>query len=77
MTRDPFGSMGGFLNQFSQFMRNPMQMISQRIPGIPQGMNDPNQIIQSLMNSGRMSQEQYNQLSQVARQIQNNPQFRK
>ena len=75
--RDPFGSMGGFMNQFNQFMRNPMQVLSQRIPGMPMGMNDPNQIIQSLMNSGRMSQEQYNYFNQIAKQIQNNPQFRR
>ena len=32
---------------------------------------DPRQQVQQLLNSGRMSQEQFNQLSQMATQIQN------
>lgn len=32
---------------------------------------DPKQQVQQLLNSGRMSQSQYNQLSQMATQIQN------
>ena len=32
---------------------------------------DPKQQVQQLLNSGRMSQEQFNQLSQMATQIQN------
>lgn len=69
----PFGT---FMNQFKGFMGNPMQMLMQNKLNVPQSMaNDPNAIIQHLMNSGVMSQEQYNQLKQTAGQIQNNPQF--
>lgn len=69
----PFGT---FMNQFRGFMGNPMQMLMQNKLNVPQSMaNDPNAIIQHLMNSGVMSQEQYNQLKQTAGQIQNNPQF--
>ena len=50
-----------------------MQALSQF--GIPQSMNDPHQMIQHLMNSGKMSQQQYNQLQQMAGQMQNNPQY--
>lgn len=32
---------------------------------------DPKQQVQQLLNSGRMTQNQYNQLSQMATQIQN------
>ena len=32
---------------------------------------NPKQQVQQLLNSGRMSQEQFNQLSQMATQIQN------
>ena len=32
---------------------------------------DPRQQVQQLLNSGQMSQQQYNQLSQMATQIQN------
>lgn len=64
-----------FFNSFRGFMGNPMQMLMQRM-SIPQNMvNDPNAIIQHLMNSGQMSQDQFNFLRQKANQIQNNPQF--
>ena len=69
----PFGT---FMSQFKGFMGNPMQMLLQNKLNVPQNMaNDPNAIIQHLMNSGVMSQEQYNQLKQTAGQIQNHPQF--
>ena len=61
------------INMFNQFKGNPMQALSQF--GIPQNMNNPTQIIQHLMNSGKMSQQQYNQLQQMAGQMQNNPQY--
>ena len=75
---DPFGSMQGFMGQLQGFMRNPMQFMLQRklnIPGNINLMQNPGQAIQYLMNNGQMSQEQYNQLQQMASQIQNNPQF--
>lgn len=75
---DPFGSMQGFIGQFQGFMRNPMQFLLQKRLNLPQNINpmqNPNQAIQYLMNNRVMSQEQYNQLQQLASQIQNNPQF--
>ena len=55
--------------QFKQFMANPGQHLAKM--GIPQGMqNDPQAIIQQLMNSGRLSQDQYNQLQNTAKQFQ-------
>lgn len=75
---DPFGSMQGFMGQFQNFFRNPMQFLMQKKLNIPQNINpmqNPQAAIQHLMNSGQLSQEQYNQLQQTARQIQNNPQF--
>ncbi len=38
---------------------------------IPQGMNDPNAIIQHLLNTGQVSQAQVNQIMQMR----NNPQI--
>lgn len=76
--RDPFGSMQGFLGQFRGFMQNPMQFMMQKKLNLPQNMNpmqNPQAAIQHLMNNGQLTQEQYNQVQQVARQIQNNPQF--
>ena len=67
-------SFNQFFNSFKGFMENPMQMMSGM--NIPKNMiNNPNEVIQCLMNSGRMNQSQYNQLKQIAGQIQNNTQF--
>ena len=75
--RDPFGSMQAMMQQFQQFRQNPMQFMMQRNMGIPQQyQNDPRGAIQYLMNSGRVSQEQYNAANRMARQIQNNPMFK-
>lgn len=51
-------------------MNNPMQMLSQ----FPQFMNqmrgkDPNQILQQMMQSGRVDQQQLNQAQQMAQQM--------
>ncbi len=74
--RDPFGSMQNFMGQFRGFMQNPMQFMLQKRLNIPQQLaSNPQSAIQHLMNNGQMSQEQYNQLQQIARQIQSNPQF--
>lgn len=76
--RDPFGSMQGFMGQFRGFMQNPMQYIMQKRLNLPQGINpmqNPQAAIQQLLNSGQMTQTQYNQLQQMAGQIQQNPQF--
>lgn len=59
-----------FMTMLNQFKQNPMAMLSRRF-NIPQGMNDPNQIIQHLLNSGQVSQEQVNRVMQMK----NNPQF--
>lgn len=76
--RDPFGSFQGFLGQFRGFMQNPMQFMMQKKLNLPQNINpmqNPQAAIQHLMNNGQLTQEQYNQVQQMARQIQNNPQF--
>ena len=56
------------LIQIKQFMNNPQQMIQQmKIP--PEFQNNPAGMIQQLMNSGKLSQAQYNQLQQTAKQV--------
>ena len=55
------------LNQYQQFTQNPLQFLMSRNINIPQRFqNDPRGAIQYLMNSGRMSQNQFNRLSQMA-----------
>lgn len=64
-------------------MSNPIfqQMGQQQMPGMQQIMSrfqqfqqtfkgDPRQQVQQLLNSGRVSQDQYNQAVQVAQQLQ-------
>lgn len=73
---DPFGSMGGFINQFRTFTANPIQFFAQKKLNItPDMMNNPQAAVQQLMNSGQMSQQQFNQLQRMAKQIAGNPQF--
>ena len=53
----PFGNMQNMIQQLNQFRS---------------GFNgNAKEQVQQLLNSGKMSQEQYNQLSQMATQIQN------
>ena len=62
------------MTQFQSFMRNPVQfLIQNRLP--QNALQNPAQAVQQLMNSGQMSQQQFNQLQQMAKQIQNNPMF--
>lgn len=68
----------GLAGQFQQFMNNPIASLMSKRMGIPQQyMNNPNDAIQYLMNTGKLSQAQYNELNQKAKEIQNNPDFRK
>ena len=56
------------LSMLPQFKNNPMSMLGGL--GVPQNIsNNPQAIIQSLMNSGRISQEQYNQAMQMAKNM--------
>lgn len=52
----PFGNINNVLNQFNQF-KSTFQ-------------GDPKQKVQDLLNSGQMSQEQFNQLSSMAQMFQ-------
>ena len=73
---DPFGNMQNMLGQFKGFMSNPMQFMLQSKLKIPQQyMNDPNQAIQYMLNTGQLSQQQYDWAVKQAQKIQNNPQF--
>lgn len=66
-------SFNDFMGKFRQFSGNPMQMLSGL--GIPQGMTNPSEIVQHLVNTGRLSQDQFSQIQQMAAQIRQNPMF--
>ena len=70
MNQNQNDPMMGFMNGFQSFMRNPMQFMMQQNMNIPQDIaNDPDKIIQHLMDSGKLSQGQYNQAKQMAERI--------
>lgn len=58
----------GFIQQF---MANPMAMLARKY-NIPQNLNDPQAIVQHLLNSGQIKQEDVNE----AMQARNNPMFK-
>ena len=47
------------MEMLNQIKMNPVAVLSQRF-NLPQGMNNPNEIIQYLLNTGQVSQEQVN-----------------
>lgn len=64
MNSNPMALMG----QFQEFMKNPSQALIQR--QIPKEFaDDPQKAIQYLLDSGKVSQSQYNAAQQYMRQI--------
>jgi hypothetical protein len=56
------------MNMVNMLRQNPMQFLMQRGFNVPGNLaNNPNQIIQHLMNTGQISQDQYNRAMQMAR----------
>lgn len=64
---DPFGSRQNMMSKYGQFQQNPMQFLANNGLNIPQEYaGDPNAAIQYLMNSGKLTQQQYNFAAQFA-----------
>lgn len=62
--------MNDIMQMLSQIKQNPSGFIMQRGFNIPQdAVNDPNKIIQHLMNTGQVSQEQYNKAVSMAKNL--------
>lgn len=60
------------LSMFSKLTQNPLQTLVEAGLNVPANMaNNPEQIVQHLLNSGQISQSQVNQ----AMQMRNNPMF--
>ena len=57
------------MQMLPQLKGNPMQFLSQRGIQIPQGMTNPQQIVQQMLNSGRITQAQVDQARQMAMQM--------
>lgn len=62
------GGMGGInpASMLAQLKSNPMAVLKRYGFNVPDNLNDPNAIIQHLMNSGQLSQGQYEKARQMA-----------
>ena len=71
---DMAGNLNDLMNMYQQLRSNPMQLLARRF-NIPQNinLNDPNAITQHLLNTGQVTQEQYNN----ANNMRNNPMIKK
>lgn len=55
---------------FTQFMQNPMQVLMSKRLNIPQNLaNNPEAMVQHLMNTGQMSQDTYNKLDSLRKKM--------
>ena len=60
----------GFMSSLQALRNNPMQFLMQRKFNVPQDIqNNPNAIIQHLMNTGQVSQADYNRASSMAQRF--------
>lgn len=64
------GNIQDIMNFYQRFRQNPMQMLSQKF-NIPQNVNmsNPNDIIQHLLNTGQVSQDQVNNAMKMRNQF--------
>lgn len=64
------GNFNDIMNLYQQLRSNPAQILARKF-NIPQNinLNDPNEITQHLLNTGQITQEQYNN----ANNMRNNP----
>ena len=65
---DMMGDANDLMKMYQQMCNNPVQFLSNRF-NIPQGINNPNDILQHLLNTGQVSQMQVNR----AMNMRNNP----
>jgi hypothetical protein len=57
------------MTMVNQIKNNPAQFLSQRGVNIPQNMNNPNDILNHLMSTGKVSQGRYNQAVNMAQML--------
>ena len=57
------------LGMLQQLKANPMQFLLQRRMNIPQGVNNPQDIINHLLQTGQISQQQINQAYQMTQKF--------
>lgn len=57
------------MQMLQQLRRNPMEFIKKAGFTVPENLDNPNDIIQHLMNTGQVSQQRYDQAVKMARQF--------
>lgn len=66
----PLGNIANLFQKFNQFRQNPIGSLLGMGINIPQNIsNNPEAIVNYLRNSGQMSEDQFNQFSQLAQQF--------
>lgn len=64
--------MNNMMQMLQALQNNPMQFLMQRRMNVPQNIaNDPNAIMQHLLSTGQITQQQYNNANNMARQFMN------
>ena len=58
-----------FMQMFNQLRQNPAQTLKQGGYTIPDGMNEPQQIINHLLQSGQITNGRLNMMQQMAQQM--------
>ena len=56
-------------NQFGGNQNNPMSQFMGEFKRLQQTVANPRKVVEDLLQTGKMSQQQFNQLSQVANQL--------
>lgn len=57
------------MQMIQQLKANPIQFLQRAGFNVPNNLNDPNAIIQHLMNSGQISQQNYERARQMVAQF--------
>lgn len=72
MNSSIYNALGGgkpnLMQMLQQIKSNPAQVLAQRF-NLPAGVNDPNAILQHLVQTGQVPQERLNQAYNIARQM--------
>lgn len=63
-----FGGGNNIMNMLQQLKANPAQMLSKRF-NLPAQISDPNALIQHLVNSGQVTQQQIDTAYRQAQQL--------
>lgn len=74
MMNNPFTNMQYVMSEYNIFMQNPIQWLTQRnVPNPQQAMQNPQQIVQSVMSNGGMNNQRFNQIMSIAQMMRNMP----